>query len=89
MARARTYKFQTPLIPDLHDADRSSTKPALTPVRWITCWNCAGRRDGYHPRHASISTTRLANNPDMDPELRAFFDFNSMHRSRGMARRAS
>ncbi|STL83657.1 glutamate synthase subunit alpha [Escherichia coli] len=19
---------------------RSSTKPALTPVRWITCWNC-------------------------------------------------
>ena len=29
------------------------------------------------------------NNPDMDPELRAFFDFNSMHMSRGMARQAS
>ncbi len=89
MGAARTYKFQTPLIPDLHDAAPLSTKPALTPVRWITCWNCCWRRDGYHPRHASVSATRLAEQPDMDPELRAFFDFNSMHMEPGMARRAS
>ena len=29
------------------------------------------------------------NNPDMDPELRAFFDFNSMHMEPWTARRAS
>ncbi|MDA6076315.1 hypothetical protein O0544_04435 [Edwardsiella anguillarum] len=29
------------------------------------------------------------NNPDMDPDLRAFFDFNSMHMEPGMARPAS
>lgn len=38
-ARARTYKFQTPLILTCTTPRRSSTKPALTPVRWITCWN--------------------------------------------------
>ncbi len=78
-ARARTYKFQTPLIPDLHDAapfvnetgsDSSSIDPAGT---------AAGRRDGYHPRHASLVAARLAEQPGYRPELRAFFDFNSMH----------
>ncbi len=40
-AKARAYKFKTPLIPDLQDAAPSSMRPALTPVRWITCWNCS------------------------------------------------
>ncbi|VTR55234.1 Glutamate synthase [NADPH] large chain precursor [Serratia fonticola] len=39
-ARARTYKFQTPLIPDLQAAALSLTKPAPTPAHWITCWSC-------------------------------------------------
>lgn len=39
-ARARTYKFRHRLSLTCTTPHRSSTKPALTPVRWITCWNC-------------------------------------------------
>lgn len=39
-ARARTYKFQTPLILTCTTLRRSLTKPAPTPVQWTTCWSC-------------------------------------------------
>ncbi len=87
-ARARTYKFQTPLIPDLHDAepffnetgsDSSSmdnmlelllaggmdiirAMRLLVPPAWQS-----GRRDGYHPCHASVSATCLAEQPGYGP----------------------
>jgi glutamate synthase (NADPH/NADH) large chain len=67
------------LIPDLHDAARLLTKPLRLQL------------DGQHAELLLaggmdiIRAMRLLvppawqNNPDMDPELRAFFDFNSMH----------
>lgn len=42
-ARARTYKFQTPLILTCTMPHRSSTKPARTPAPWIICWSCCWR----------------------------------------------
>jgi glutamate synthase (NADPH/NADH) large chain len=71
-ARARTYKFQTPLIPDLRCApfvdetgsDSSSMDNMLELLLaggWISC----------APR--LLVPPAWQNNPDMDPELRAFF----------------
>ena len=78
---SRTYKFQTPLIPDLHDAapfvnekpgsDSSSMDNMLELL-------LAGGMDIIRAMRLLVPPA-WQNNPDMDPELRAFFDFNSMH----------
>ena len=79
-ARARTYKFQTPLIPDLHDAapfvnETGSDSSSMDNMLELLL---AGGMDIVRAMRLLVPPARQ-NNPDMDPELRAFFDFNSMH----------
>lgn len=79
-ARARTYKFQTPLIPDLHDAapfvnETGSDSSSMDNMLELLL------TDGMDIVRAMrlLVPPAWQNNPNMDPELRAFFDFNSMH----------
>ncbi len=79
-ARARTYKFQTPLIPDLHDAapfvnETGSDSSSMDNMLELLL---AGGMDIIRAMRLLVPPA-WQNNPDMDPELRAFFDFNSMH----------
>ena len=79
-ARARTYKFQTPLIPDLHDAapfvnETGSDSSSMDNMLELLL---AGGMDIVRAMRLLVPPA-WQNNPDMDPELRAFFDFNSMH----------
>lgn len=79
-AEARTYKFQTPLLPDLHDAapfvntagsDSSSLDNMLELL-------LMGGMDLYRSVRMLIPPA-WQSNPTMDDDLRAFYDFNSMH----------
>ncbi|OSM97449.1 glutamate synthase large subunit [Lonsdalea populi] len=79
-ARARAYKFKTPLIPDLHDAapfvnETGSDSSSLDNMLELFL---AGGMDIVRAMRLLVPPA-WQNNPDMDPELRAFFDFNSMH----------
>lgn len=79
-ARARTYKFQTPLIPDLHDAapfvnETGSDSSSMDNMLELLL---AGGMDIVRAIRLLVPSA-WQNNPNMDPELRAFFDFNSMH----------
>lgn len=79
-ARARTYKFQTPLIPDLQSAapfvnETGSDSSSLDNMLELLL---AGGMDIIRAMRLLVPPARQ-NNPDMDPDLRAFFDFNSMH----------
>lgn len=79
-ARARTYKFQTPLIPDLHDAapfvnETGSDSSSMDNMLELLL---AGGMDIVRAMRLLVPPA-WQNNPDMDPELRSFFDFNSMH----------
>ena len=63
-ARARTYKFQTPLIPDLHDAapfvnETGSDSSSMDNMLELLL---AGR-DGHRARHASAGAAGLAEQP--------------------------
>jgi len=78
--RARTYKFQTPLIPDLHAAapfinETGSDFSSLDNMLELLLVG------GMHLIRAMrlLVPPAWQNYPDMDSELRAFFDFNSMH----------
>lgn len=79
-AEARSYKFRTPLIPDLHDAapfintsgsDSSSLDNMLELL-------LVGGMDLYRSVRMLIPPA-WQSNPTMDDDLRAFYDFNSMH----------
>ncbi|WP_262222745.1 hypothetical protein, partial [Escherichia coli] len=75
-----TYKFQTPLIPDLHDAapfvnETGSDSSSMDNMLELLL---AGGMDIIRAMRLLVPPA-WQNNPDMDPELRAFFDFNSMH----------
>lgn len=79
-ARARTYKFRTPLIPDLHDAapfvnESGSDSSSLDNMLELLL---SGGMDIVRAMRLLVPPA-WQNNPDMDADLRAFFDFNSMH----------
>lgn len=79
-ARARTYKFKTPLIPDLQDGapfinETGSDSSSLDNMLELLL---SGGMDIARAMRLLVPPA-WQNNPDMDPELRAFFDFNSMH----------
>ncbi len=79
-ARARTYKFQTPLIPDLHDAapfvnETGSDSSSMDNMLELLL---AGGMD-MTPRYASVSAARLAEQPGYGPGTACLLYFNSMH----------
>ncbi|GKX64064.1 glutamate synthase large subunit [Pragia fontium] len=79
-ARARSYKFKTPLIPDLQDAapfvnETGSDSSSLDNMLELFL---SGGMDLIRAMRLLVPPA-WQNNPDMDEELRAFFDFNSMH----------
>ncbi len=79
-ARARAYKFKTPLIPDLQDAapfvnETGSDSSSLDNMLELFL---SGGMDIVRAMRLLVPPA-WQNNPDMDPELRSFFDFNSMH----------
>lgn len=79
-AKARTYKFKTPLIPDLQDAapfvnETGSDSSSLDNMLELLL---SGGMDIVRAMRLLVPPA-WQNNPNMDPELRAFFDFNSMH----------
>ncbi len=79
-ARARAYKFKTPLIPDLQDAapfvnETGSDSSSLDNMLELFL---AGGMDLLRAMRLLVPPA-WQQNPDMDNDLRAFFDFNSMH----------
>ncbi|WP_086113276.1 glutamate synthase large subunit [Xenorhabdus beddingii] len=79
-AKARAYKFRTPLIPDLHTAapfvnETGSDSSSLDNMLELFL---NGGMDLIRAMRLLVPPA-WQNNPDMDDDLRAFFDFNSMH----------
>ncbi|WP_258576557.1 glutamate synthase large subunit [Candidatus Pantoea persica] len=79
-ARARAYKFNTPLIPDLQNAgpfvnETGSDSSSMDNMLELFL---NGGMDLVRAMRLLVPPA-WQNNPDIDPELRAFFDFNSMH----------
>ncbi|MCW7549843.1 glutamate synthase large subunit [Photorhabdus sp. APURE] len=79
-ARARAYKFKTPLIPDLQTAapfvnETGSDSSSLDNMLELFL---NGGMDLIRAMRLLVPPA-WQNNPDMDEDLRAFFDFNSMH----------
>lgn len=78
--RARAYKFNTPLIPDLQTAapyvnETGSDSSSMDNMLELFL---NGGMDLVRAMRLLVPPA-WQNNPDMDPDLRAFFDFNSMH----------
>lgn len=79
-ARARAYKFHAPLLPDLQQAapfvnESGSDSSALDNMLEMLL---AGGMDLYRAMRLLIPPA-WQSNPEMDEELKAFYDFNSMH----------
>ena len=79
-AMARTGKFATPLIPDLKDAapfvnTSGSDSSSLDNMLELFL---AGGMDLFRAMRLLVPPA-YQNNETMDPELRAFYEFNSMH----------
>lgn len=79
-ARARAYKFRTPLIPDLINAapfvnETGSDSSSLDNMLELFL---NGGMDMVRAMRLLVPPA-WQNHPDMDEDLRAFFDFNSMH----------
>ncbi|WP_371186625.1 glutamate synthase large subunit [Thalassotalea maritima] len=79
-AKARTYKFKTPLIPDLKDAapfvnESGSDSSSLDNMLELFL---AGGMDLYRGMRL-LMPPAWQNNGTMDDDLRAFYEFNSMH----------
>lgn len=79
-ARARSYKFRTPLIPDLQSAapfvnETGSDSSSLDNMLELLL---NGGMDLVRAMRLLVPPA-WQNNPDMDDDLKAFFDFNSMH----------
>lgn len=79
-AKARAYKFKTPLIPDLQDAapfvnETGSDSSSMDNMLELFL---SGGMDLIRAMRLLVPPA-WQNNPNMDPELRDFFDFNSMH----------
>ena len=79
-ARARAYKFNAPLLPDLQQAapfvnETGSDSSSLDNMLEMLL---AGGMDLYRSMRLLIPPA-WQSNPEMDEELKAFYDFNSMH----------
>ncbi|MDO6497854.1 glutamate synthase large subunit [Photobacterium sanguinicancri] len=79
-ALARGYKFSSPLLPDLQTAapfvnESGSDSSSLDNMLELFL---AGGMDLFRAMRMLVPPA-WQNHPDMDPELRAFYDFNSMH----------
>ncbi|MGR2768386.1 glutamate synthase large subunit [Photobacterium ganghwense] len=79
-ARARAYKFASPLLPDLQNAapfvnETGSDSSSLDNMLELFL---SGGMDLFRAMRMLVPPA-WQNHPDMDPELRAFYDFNSMH----------
>lgn len=79
-AQARAYKFASPLLPDLHDAapfvnTQGSDSSSLDNMLELFL---AGGMDLFRAMRMLIPPA-WQKNPAMDEDLRAFYDFNSMH----------
>lgn len=79
-ARARAYKYRTPLIPDLQTAApfvNESGSDSSSLDNMLELFVCGGM-DLFRAMRLLVPPA-WQNNPDMDDDLRAFYDFNSMH----------
>ncbi|QMV15313.1 glutamate synthase large subunit [Vibrio spartinae] len=79
-ARARAYKFVSPLLPDLQSAapfvnETGSDSSSLDNMLDLFL---AGGMDLFRAMRMLVPPA-WQNHPDMDSELRAFYDFNSKH----------
>jgi len=79
-SRARTYRFQTPLLPDLQDAapfvnESGSDSSSLDNMLELFL---AGGMDLYRAMRL-LMPPAWQNSPRMDNDLKAFYEFNSMH----------
>ncbi|MDF7675567.1 glutamate synthase large subunit [Neisseriaceae bacterium ESL0693] len=79
-ARARAYKYHTPLIPDLQTAapfvnETGSDSSSLDNMLELFV---TGGMDLFRAMRLLVPPA-WQHNPDMDADLRAFYDFNSMH----------
>lgn len=79
-AKARAYKYRTPLIPDLHTAapfvnETGSDSSSLDNMLELFV---SGGMDLFRAMRLLVPPA-WQQNPDMDDDLRAFYDFNSMH----------
>ncbi|WP_136796905.1 glutamate synthase large subunit [Desulfosediminicola ganghwensis] len=79
-ARARSYKFRSPLLPDLQEAapfvnEYGSDSSALDNM--LELFLAGGM--GLFRAFRLLIPPAWQNHPDMDEDLRAFYDFNSMH----------
>lgn len=79
-AKARSYKFKSPLLPDLDQAtpfvnETGSDSSSLDNMLELFL---AGGMDLFRAFRLLIPPA-WQNHPDMDENLRAFYDFNSMH----------
>ncbi|OBS92871.1 glutamate synthase large subunit [Vibrio cyclitrophicus] len=79
-AKARAYKFSSPLLPDLQTAapfvnETGSDSSSLDNMLDLFL---AGGMDVFRAMRMLVPPA-WQNHPDMDPELRAFYDFNSKH----------
>ncbi len=80
-ARARAYKFASPLLPDLQSAapfvnETGSDSSSLDNM--LDLFLVAGGMDIFRAMRMLVPPA-WQNHPDMDPDLRAFYDFNSKH----------
>ena len=79
-ARARAYKYHTPLIPDLQTAApfvNESGSDSSSLDNMLEVFVCGGM-DLFRAMRLLVPPA-WQQNPDMDEDLRAFYDFNSMH----------
>ena len=79
-ALARSYKMRSPLLPDLSDAEpyispEGSDSASLDNMLELLL---AGGMDLFRAMRLLIPPA-WQNDPTMDPDLRAFYEFNSMH----------
>lgn len=79
-ARSRSYKFKSPLLPDMAEAapfvnSTGSDSSALDNMLELFL---AGGMDLFRAFRLLIPPA-WQNHPNMDEDLRAFYDFNSMH----------
>lgn len=79
-AKIRTYKFRSPLLPDMQDAApfiNESGSDSSTLDNMLELF-LAGGMDIFRAFRLLIPPA-WQNHPEMDEDLRAFYDFNSMH----------
>lgn len=79
-AKARAYKFASPLLPDLQTAapfvnETGSDSSSLDNMLDLFL---SGGMDIFRAMRMLVPPA-WQNHPDMDPDLRAFYDFNSKH----------